>query len=513
MYGEAQMTQYAPGSRWLFGILSSLCADQALPQSLTAWSGQAQCVIRVQGPGYSHQETQTWTITGPPTQQGAMQVYPGSWTNQGQGAFERSEGRQTLRGQWTTSTIRADAPISVFVRASDGKLLITSAHAQLRSQGAVQGMQTQLFDGIVQSQAAISLEAFEWTIPALQDVPSTSGISGRSSTTVAGSVGPMQPDGSQVVADCGWAFTNGSPQAGCNYAITPTSSTSDWPGTAGAFQLSGPACPWAASSVFGWLQVYPLSGTSGGTLNYTVFPNFTGSDRVGTISVAGKTFTVTQSRNPGTPQRRFIEMLYYSFLNRLPVTTEVAFWEGLLAGGKSREDMVVDFLNSEEFNLTGRFVAGLYVGILNRDAEYGGWLFQRNALTSGIVFPDGLVQNFINGAEFKLKNPVLTDAEYVRLLYRQILLREPLQAEVDFQVGALTSVGRVVLARTFLNGAEFRAGTGPRLMAFLLYSTLLFRDPAATERQSVMTQLWAGVPVKTPVSTILNGAELAYMLR
>lgn len=49
--------------------------------------------------------------------------------------------------------------------------------------------------------------------------------------------------------------------------------------------------------------------------------------------------------------------------------------------------MVSNFVTSSEFNLGGRFTAGLYVGILARDAGYSGWLFQRNALATGLVSP------------------------------------------------------------------------------------------------------------------------------
>ena len=47
----------------------------------------------------------------------------------------------------------------------------------------------------------------------------------------------------------------------------------------------------------------------------------------------------------------------------------------------------------------GRFIAGLYVGLPGRDAEYDGWLFQRNALATGGATPPGLVLNFLNSSD------------------------------------------------------------------------------------------------------------------
>lgn len=342
----------------------------------------------------------------------------------------------------------------------------------------------------------------------------TGGVTGNGSGTVSYNVAAnpgLARTGTITVA--GLTFTlNQAGGVACTYTITPVNTPADWQGKTGTFELSGTPCQWTATSSARWLQVFPIAGATQGTIYYTVFPNFTGLDRNATITIAGRTFSVTQSKNLGLQRTRFIQMLYYNFLNRLPAQSEVSFWETALVGGKPREDMVMDFLNSEEFNQAGRFVAGIYVGILNRDAEYGGWLFQRTALISAIVGPDGLVGNFVNSDEFKLQHPVLTNAEYVRLLYRQILLREASQAEVDFQTGAVIAGGRVVLARNFLNSAEFRIGTGPRLMAFLLYATLVFRDPAENERQAAIAQLNSGVLMKTMVTAIINGPEFAALL-
>jgi hypothetical protein len=95
-------------------------------------------------------------------------------------------------------------------------------------------------------------------------------------------------------------------------------------------------------------------------------------------------------------------------------------------------------LDSAEFNLGSRYIAGLYVGLLNRDAEYEGWQFQRSALLNKISDPILLAGNFLNSEEFKARNGILSDAEFIRLLYRQILLREPAQSEVDGYVQSMS---------------------------------------------------------------------------
>jgi hypothetical protein len=75
--------------------ISSAAVDLADGQTPTArpvpWAGWARCQINVTGPGYTDQQTHTWTITGStPTVSGAFRVYPGSWSIVGGGSLQRT---------------------------------------------------------------------------------------------------------------------------------------------------------------------------------------------------------------------------------------------------------------------------------------------------------------------------------------------------------------------------------------------------------------------------------------
>jgi len=181
-----------------------------------AWAGWARCQINVQGPGYTDQQTHTWTISGgAPTTQGAFQVYAATWSVVGGGSFSRTQGNQTLTAQWATNAPSISAPLAVFVRASDHRMFIQSRHAQLRSTGAVQGYQQVTIAGKPQTPGKIGAEAFEWGFPVIAvsapvppDTHATAVGSNTSSTN--GSVGMMQPAGSQGTASCTWQFGQGS---------------------------------------------------------------------------------------------------------------------------------------------------------------------------------------------------------------------------------------------------------------------------------------------------------------
>ena len=87
--------------------------------------------------------------------------------------------------------------------------------------------------------------------------------------------------------------------AACSFSITPTSKTftsAGGPGTVGVTGTSG--CSWTAtvSPSAPWITITSgATGTGNGGVGYSVTTNPTGLTRVGTITIAGQTFTVTQS--------------------------------------------------------------------------------------------------------------------------------------------------------------------------------------------------------------------------
>lgn len=303
----------------------------------------------------------------------------------------------------------------------------------------------------------------------------------------------------------------------CLYSFSPpsTSVASTGVNNAAFLLTTAPNCSWTVAFDRTFVKEQIVAGTGNSTISYNVYPNFSTLPRNANIIVSGSNYAITQGGATGTSDQRFVQLLYFNFFGRLPAPSEVQFQitNGLNAG-LSRADLAVNFFNSAEFNGGGRFIAGLYVGILGRDAEYVGWLFQRNALAIGIVNQQALVTNFINSAEFAQKNGNLTDGQFVTLMYQQMLLRTPSQSEVDFQVSqSIRPSGRIQFAINLLNSQEFLQGTGPRLTAFLLYACLLQRDTSLAELNSRATQIAGGMPVKSLISDFVNSPEFNALLQ
>jgi hypothetical protein len=298
--------------------------------------------------------------------------------------------------------------------------------------------------------------------------------------------------------------------ADCATSVEPVNDSVPAQGKQGTFQLT--ACgEWTATSNAPWLQVYPLTGPGSQAVTYTVFPYFKSAPRTGTITINGVPFAVTQSAATGTNDERFVRFIYFNFVGRLPSSAELASQVAALAAGTTRAQLVLNFFNSLEFNLGGRFIAGLYVGLLDRDAEYSGWLFQRNALATGIVPQVQLVSNFMNSAEYRLKFPNTAADSFVRQLYRYILLRDPDAGETAFHITTSltpnTLTARISLASSFLNTSEFRRGTGTRLTVFLIYATLLQRDPIGPEAVVAAAELDGGAPPIDLIRRIVESRE------
>jgi hypothetical protein len=83
----------------------------------------------------------------------------------------------------------------------------------------------------------------------------------------------------------------------CNFAITPMAMNFLKAGGNGTITVTAdPGCPWTAVSNVPWITItMGASGTGNGTVKYSVAFNPGTSKRTGTITVAGLTFTVTQS--------------------------------------------------------------------------------------------------------------------------------------------------------------------------------------------------------------------------
>ncbi len=137
-----------------------------------------------------------------------------------------------------------------------------------------------------------------WTASSAQPwITIASGESGSGSGTVTFAVaaagGPSR-SGTLVVANQTVTVTQGN---GCAFSISPdTRSVAAAGGSATVAVTAGSGCAWTATPNASWITI--TSGTAGngnGTVNFTVSAT-TGPSRSGTLTIAGRTFTVNQGQ-------------------------------------------------------------------------------------------------------------------------------------------------------------------------------------------------------------------------
>ncbi len=94
----------------------------------------------------------------------------------------------------------------------------------------------------------------------------------------------------------------------CAYSLSPVAQSFGSSGGSGSVVISpGSGCTWAAVSNASWVILTSNSSGSGAaTLNYSVAPNSSSQARNATVSVAGRSFTVSQAgaskdRTPANP--------------------------------------------------------------------------------------------------------------------------------------------------------------------------------------------------------------------
>jgi hypothetical protein len=128
----------------------------------------------------------------------------------------------------------------------------------------------------------------------------SSGGSGSGNGSVAFSVAPnngVARSGTLTVAGQTFTIAQAAPAPACSYTISPTSgSAAPSGGSTSVAVTAGSSCSWTATSNADWISVTSgASGTGNGSVAISIAQNGTGAARSGTATIAGQTFTVTQS--------------------------------------------------------------------------------------------------------------------------------------------------------------------------------------------------------------------------
>ncbi|SCP97494.1 beta-N-acetylglucosaminidase domain-containing protein [Anaerobium acetethylicum] len=173
----------------------------------------------------------------------------------------------------------------------------------------------------------------------------------------------------------------------------------------------------------------------------------------------------------------YVEVLYGTFMDRGSDAGGMEYWKNYLDNGVSRLFVFKGFVESPEYsaicsgygiergevhtdkamdinpNLT-MYVNRLYAKALGREAEADGLNYYAEKILAGEVTPIQVAQNFIFSDEFRDKN--LSDADYIKTLYRTFLGREFEQGGLDYYLEKIESgTSKEEILSGFAHSPEF----------------------------------------------------------
>jgi hypothetical protein len=179
--------------------------------------------------------------------------------------------------------------------------------------------------------------------------------------------------------------------------------------------------------------------------------------------------------------RWFAMQQYRDFLSREAEATGLTDWTSRLnSNSMSREAVIQGFFGSPEFQAGVPSIVRLYLGFFNRipdSAGLKGWVEAVRAGTSVAT----VASSFARSQEFSLTYGALTDAQFVTLVYRNVLGRAPDTAGFNGWIARLNSgASRGDVMVGFTESVEFQLQTAPNVFVIMMYEGMLRRaaEPA-----------------------------------
>lgn len=180
----------------------------------------------------------------------------------------------------------------------------------------------------------------------------------------------------------------------------------------------------------------------------------------------------------------FVTLLYNNVLNRAPDAGGLSSWLGNLAGGMTRERVVLHFAESGEhrvltapaqtaFDATHdpthwiEDVYRVYAAILDRQPDLNGLTTWVDKMAGGMSFAD-VVAAFMASPEFQTVYGTTSDAEFLTLLYTNVLDRTPDAGGFASWSTALgAGMARETVVGRFVQSPEFVQETAAALHTYV----------------------------------------------
>jgi hypothetical protein len=206
--------------------------------------------------------------------------------------------------------------------------------------------------------------------------------------------------------------------------------------------------------------------------------------------------------------RLFVMQQYRDFLEREADVDGLLAWMGMIAGGASRGAATKGFFDSPEFAGAVAPIVRLYFAFFDRTPDQGGlksWVAQYKAGMSLAA----ISEVFASSPEFQARYGSLSNAEFVELVYENVLGRAPDPGGSAHWTGQLDSGamtrGEVMLG--FSESSEYRQTSRNPVFVVMIYHSMLRRAPDPPGFQSWVAQLDAGTPELDLIISFLGAGQ------
>ncbi|MGI9609493.1 MAG: DUF4214 domain-containing protein [Acidimicrobiia bacterium] len=218
------------------------------------------------------------------------------------------------------------------------------------------------------------------------------------------------------------------------------------------------------------------------------FPVFLVMALVGSITASSPASADSNNVGPFSTEAWFITQQYRDFLGREPDAAGLDFWTWKLRSGSSASDVINAMATSPEFEGRVAPVVRLYYAYFLRAPDIVGLKFWAGKLSTGSSTL-AVSNEFAKSTEFQNTYGALNDAEFIELVYQNVLDRPADAVGLEFwldQMASGTSRGAVMLG--FSESVENIRDMDPIVKATMMYVGMLGRAP-----EPLGLDYWSGV--------------------
>ena len=190
----------------------------------------------------------------------------------------------------------------------------------------------------------------------------------------------------------------------------------------------------------------------------------------------------------------FTTQQFKDFANRVPTAAELADWRTKLTNGSTVPKDIMS--PAVDFPYAGKYapIVRLFNAYFGRLPDKSGLDYWTGKYRNGTGL-NTISANFAGSSEFKNKYGALSNRDFVLLIYKNVLQRNPDASGVNYWTGKLDrGTSRGVVMTNFSESSEYKRKAQATTDLVVSFRTMLQRVPTTAERTEWEAKLKAGVP-------------------